>query len=278
MQLSPRYGSEPVIVLEGPVDEVVASTVRQRRRLAEVVTGFGADEWSHPSRCERWTARDVIVHLDSTNAFWTASITAGVRGEPTRFLATFDPVSSPAELVEAAHARETAEVLDHFLASTEMFTEALEGLGDEDLDQLAEAPPGHVPVSTVVHHALWDSWVHERDVLLPMGGAPDEEPDEITACLRYATALAPALSITSGARRRGTLAIDVVEPEVLLTADVGDIVVVRPGSAPGADLRLSGDAVELLEALSVRAPLAQQVPEDVAWLVDGLAEIFDTPR
>jgi uncharacterized protein (TIGR03083 family) len=278
MQLSPRYGTEPLIVLEGPVDDVVASTVRQRRRLAEVVSGFGADEWSHPSRCDRWTTRDVIVHLDSTNAFWTASIAAGVRGEPTRFLATFDPVTSPAGLVEAAHDRDTAEVLHRFLASTETFTEALEGLGDEDLDQLAEAPPGHVPVSTVVHHALWDSWVHERDVVLPMGGAPDVEPDEITACLRYAAALAPALSITNRLRRRGTLAIDVVDPEVALIADVGDTVAVRPGSAPGADLRLTGDAVELLEALSVRAQLTQHVPEDVAWLVDGLAEIFDTPR
>ena len=47
----------------------------------------------------------------------------------------------------------------------------------------------------------------------------------------------------------------------------------------GADLVLSGDAVEVLEALSIRRPLDQAIAPDVAWMVDGLATQFDaTPR
>ena len=96
MLLNPHYGADPVLVLEGDPTAILAPTVRQRRRLAATVAGFTEAEWSHPSRCDGWSSRDVIVHLDGTNFFWTQSIAAGLRGDPTRYLATFDPVASPA--------------------------------------------------------------------------------------------------------------------------------------------------------------------------------------
>jgi hypothetical protein len=60
---------------------------------------------------------------------------------------------------------------------------------------------------------------------------------------------------------------------------VGDRVVAgEAGEADAgadAELRLTGDAVELLEALSVRRPLAQPIPPASAWLIDHLATVFD---
>ena len=50
----------------------------------------------------------------------------------------------------------------------------------------------------VAHHALWDCWVHERDIVLPLGLPTAIEPDEVRACLRYAAALSPAFAISSG--------------------------------------------------------------------------------
>ena len=41
------------------------------------------------------------------------------------------------------------------------------------------------------------------------------------------------------------------------------------------DLQVSGDAVHLLEAFSRRVPLDQEVPDDRAWMLGGLSEIFD---
>ena len=40
-------------------------------------------------------------------------------------------------------------------------------------------------MSDVLHHALWDAWIHERDVLLPLGVSPTEEPDEVAALLDW---------------------------------------------------------------------------------------------
>ena len=277
MQLTPRYGAQPVITLDGPPAAIAGPLIRQRRRLATALASFTDEQWSHPSRCAGWSNRDVIVHLDSTNTFWSMSIAAGVHGEPTRFLATFDPVASPAQLVAGSGDVSTGEVLARFVASTDALVGLCSSLDHAGWSAAAEAPPGHVSVSAVAHHALWDSWVHERDVLVPLGLAPEPEADEVAACLRYVAALGPALALNRGAAGSGVLAIDATGPDVVVVVDIGEQVVVRAGAAgaPTAELRLAGDAVELLEALSVRRPLTQLIPADSAWMLRGLSDTFD---
>jgi cyanate lyase len=68
----------------------------------------------------------------------------------------------------------------------------------------------------------WDSWIHERDVVMPLRGAATEEPDEVAA-----------------------------------------------------DLGLHGDAVDLIEMLSVRQPFNQSIPAEADWMLRGITEIFD---
>lgn len=274
MQLTPRYGNDPVLVLDGAPDAVLGPTVRQRRRLAATVSSFTDEQWTHPSRCEGWSNRDVISHLDSTNAFWSFSIRQGLAGEPTRFLATFDPVASPAQIVAGTAELPAEAVLESFLASNEAYLTLLESLDDDGWQALAEAPPGHVAVRTLATHGLWDAWVHERDILLPLGLDQALEPDEVTAALRFAASLGPTYGMTMGMPGRGTIGIDATDPTASFRVEVGDAVVVHDGDGP-ADLVLAGDAVELIEALSLRAPLASPVPAEHAWLLAGLATVFD---
>jgi uncharacterized protein (TIGR03083 family) len=276
MQLTPRYGTDPIITLDGSPSDILAPVVRQRRRLAAVLAKFTEEQWAHPSRCQGWSNRDVVVHLDNTNSFWAFSIAAGLRGEPTTFLATFDPVASPAQLVAGSKDVSANDVLERITASTAAFIATLESLADHDWLVLAEAPPGHISVSALAHHALWDSWVHERDVLLPLGVAPDEESDEVTATLRYVSALAPAFAVSRGSAETGTLGVAATSPDINFVVDIGDRVAVR-SSTSKPNLRLTGDAVQLVEALSIRKPLTQPIPADCAWMVSGLAELFDAP-
>ena len=277
MLLIPRYGTDPVIVLDGDPSAIAEPAIRQRRRLAALLAELDDEQWAHPSRCAGWSSRDVILHLDSTNNFWSFSIAQGQRGEPTTFLARFDPVASPVQLVLDAGAISNAETLERFSASTEAFAATLESLDGEGWTTLAEAPPGHISTSALAHHALWDSWVHERDIALPLGRPPVEEPDEIAACLRYGAALSPAFSLNLGAVERGTLAVDVTAPDLSFVVEVDGRVAVRAGSDGDPDLRFTGPAVELLEALSFRRPLDQVVPDGSAWMLRGLADTFDNP-
>jgi len=94
-------------------------------------------------------------------------------------------------------------------------------------------------------------------------------------CLSYAAVLSPALAVAGGSTRNGSIAIDVTKPDAQFVVEVGETVLVRPGVPPDEALHLAGDAVELLEALSFRAPLPCAVADEHRWLVSGLARVFD---
>ena len=274
MLLKPRYDGPPVIAIEPRVPGP-HPVVQQRQRVVELLADLSDDEWSQPSRCAGWTVQDVITHLNSTNSFWAFSIAQALAGEPTRFLASFDPVASPAELVDSTQGTPPAATLDAFRASAEAMALAVEELDDAGWSTLGEAPPGHVPLALVADHALWDSWVHERDVVLPLGRTPVEDDREVLTCLRYAAALGQAFEIGQGGGRGGTAVLEVTDPaaRIVVSAE-GDQVRVHDGPAPdGAPVgRLA--AVPLLEMLS-RRDAGQPEPEVVGWLAAGLATVFD---
>ena len=48
----------------------------------------------------------------------------------------------------------------------------VDGLDDAGWATVAEAPAGLIPVRLLALHALWDCWVHERDIVLdPFAGS-----------------------------------------------------------------------------------------------------------
>lgn len=276
MQISPRYDAEPIIELDGPVDDQRMPLVRQRRRLVGALAGLDAEQWRAPSRCDEWTAQDVVNHLVVTDGFWLSSIEAALAGAPSRVLAGFDPKATPAALASAMRALPPEESLAQLAAATDALCAAVEALDDRGWSSIGEAPPGHLPVRLLAHHALWDGWVHERDIFLPLGGAPDEEPDEVRSSLRYAAALGPGFALVARPDARGSLVLDVIDGEPVVVDVDGSVRVSDGGEVGGSALVLRGSAVELLEVLSIRAPMTYDVPAEQRWLVAGLAEVFET--
>jgi len=275
MQLTPRYDGPPLLRLDGPFTDPSVPLMQQRRRLAATLTTFDAEQWAAPTRCDGWSVQDVVTHLVSTNQFFAISISAGLAGEPTRFLATFDPVASPAEMVAKVRSQPFGAVLDRFVETNEALADAATGLDEAGWATIGEAPPGHVALRAVALHALWDAWIHERDVLLPLGLPTVEEADEISGTLHYAAALGPAFSASLGSTREGVLAVAASDPDDRFVVEVGSTVVVRDGEAPEGAPRLVGSAVELLEALSFRAPLPHPMAPEDQWLLGDLGQIFD---
>jgi uncharacterized protein (TIGR03083 family) len=273
VQLSPRYGPIPIISLDGDPAAVAEPAIRQRRRVLTMLEHLTDDEWRSPSRCDGWSTQDVAVHLASTNAFWEIAIRSGVDGSPTEMLATFDPVATPARMVaDSTVGRD--EIIETFAASSESLARLLLGLSETDWTAQAEAPPGHVAVSAVVHHALWDSWIHERDIALPLGRTSDVEPDEVRACLRYVAALSPAIVLAGGSREAVGFDVVTSDPDAAFHVEIAADVIVTEGSS-GSVLELTGSSVDLLEALSFRQPLEQPIPEGFRWAFAGLGAAFD---
>lgn len=275
MLLNPRYGGDPVLIDHSPTGDPATPLVRQRDRLGEVLARLTDEQWAAPSRCEGWTMRDVVSHLITTNLFWSASVDAARRGEPTTLLASFDPVATPAALVDATRDQPAAAVLDRYVETATALRDLLGAI--DDWTVLGESPAGHVALSLVAAHALWDSWTHERDILLPLGLEQDLHDDEIAISLRYAAALNPALAATNGTSRPGALVLDATDPKVQVTITAGPTVVLTDG-LPAADqptLTLAAPAVDLVEGLTFRAPMPCAVDAEGAWLLAGLDAAFD---
>jgi len=243
--------------------------------METMLADLGDEEWSAPSRCDGWSVQDVVAHLVGVNAFWRSSVTAGLNGSPTRVLAGFDPAATPPLMVEPMRALTPAAVLDQFVASNDAFLATISDLDAPAWTTLAETPPGHLPMHLLARHALWDAWIHERDIALPLGRTAAEEPDELRSCLGYAAALSPAFAISFGAPTLGAFAIETTDPVVRLVLEVGETVAVREGAAPTAAPCLRGDTVSLIEALSLRAPTSVSAPIEWRRLLEGLAMAFD---
>jgi uncharacterized protein (TIGR03083 family) len=274
MRLAPRYEGPTVLTLAGDGD-VGSVFLRQRRRLEATFASLSDDDWRAPTRCENWTVQDVATHLDGVNGFFHSAIAAGLAGTPTRVLEGFDPKATPAAVVGAVSAKAPAATLAELVRSDDALCGLIDGLDDQQWSTIAEGPPGFVPVRLLVHHALWDSWTHERDVGLPLGLAVAEEPEEIMACLRYVAGFGPAVALTLGTAKPAVMVLETTDPDGLVAVEVTDRVVVHDQPPTDAAVVLHGSAIDLLEALSVRAPLAGNVPADHRWLVDTLAMVFE---
>ncbi len=276
MKISPRYEGSPILDFPGVPADSLAATVRQRRRMESTLAGLADADWRAPSRCAAWTVRDVVAHLVGVNGFWHASIRAGLAGSPTRVLGSFDPARTPAVMVSTMATLPDQEVLDQFVASNDALLAAMTALGDGGWLTIAESPAGHVPIRVLAMHALWDAWIHERDIAIPLGLPCAAEDDEVAACLKYAAAISPALAIGFGLPAVGRLAVEGTDPVVGFVLAVGDSVRLADRVHGTVEVPcLRGPSVDLVEALSLRTPLPDVAPPEWRRMLDGLAMAFD---
>jgi uncharacterized protein (TIGR03083 family) len=274
MKVSPRYDGPAILEFDGPVDDQLVPVTRQRLRFAAMLAELGDDDWRAPSRCENWTVQDVVTHLVGVNAYWQLSIEAGLAGNPTRMLDGFDPAATPEVLIAGLRTLSPTEVLDQLVASHDGLLGVIGALDDAGWSTPAETPAGHVPIRLLVQHALWDCWVHERDIALPLGLTPPIEADEVASSIRYAAAVSPGFLLSSGNQINGRFAVDATEPDTSFWLEIDESVHVHDGAPPADTPCLRGDAVELTEALSIRAPLPDATPTEWHELLRGLAAAF----
>jgi uncharacterized protein (TIGR03083 family) len=217
-----------------------------------------------------------VAHLVGVNAFWQASVQAGLAGAPTRLLVGFDPAVTPGLMVDAMRELAPADVLEQFVASNDSLLAVFDSLDDEQWMTVAETPPGHVAIRVVAHHALWDCWIHERDIALPLGVTPPVEPDELRSSLRYVSALCPAFALSTGRSFADVFAVEATDPDESFVLVVDQCVAVRDGDDCDIDeeVRLRGGALTLVEALSLRGPLPASAPTPWRELLRGLATAF----
>ncbi len=185
------YGGSGVpLRIDGEVEGPAVAWGSQRGRVRGWLSGLADSGWGGPTRCESWDTTALVRHLASASQFLGYTLHRASAGELTRLLQGMDTRTT----VEAAASMlgDMAPVAaQETLAAADAAVDAeLAKLSGTDWGALAEAPPGQLPAHLVVSHFLFDSWVHEYDLMVPRGERPVVDPLEAEVVLRYLIGLA----------------------------------------------------------------------------------------
>lgn len=244
----------------------------QRRRFVTVLQAFGADDWAAPTRCADWSAHEVVRHLCDANAI---GIAAGPDDGTLDITEGFDPRTSPGRWLAASADESPGATLGRFAATTS----ELLALGRDRLAQGrrfdVRMPYGPMDWTVLVLHAFWDSWIHERDVLLARGEEHPTDGDATAYATAYGLFIATTVASRFGRQIREKLTLG-GDGGGIFELDSRDGIALTVLRETGAGPR----AAEVADALAGRAQLAAALPGLPAHsrtALSCMADFFHTP-
>ncbi|MDP1820606.1 MAG: hypothetical protein Q8K58_12055 [Acidimicrobiales bacterium] len=135
---------------------------------------------------------------------------------------------------------------------------------------MAEAPLGHVPAHLSVNHFLFDSWVHEYDLMLPRGEQPQLEQAEVEAVIPYVLALA---GVATGST--ATLDVRVTDPDLRIGVRVADdVTLVEVGTAPSGAPVVEGRAHHIVDRATGRSGGRVEGDAQALAVLDAFGQIL----
>lgn len=146
-------------------DDLIELLAVHHQRLILTWQSFDARQWQHRSRNAEWTVHQTVRHV----ADGMERVEAAANGHSPRGEGAFDPRSTPAEWLASSENERPSATIDRFAtASTSLRTGVADRMGSGDMTH-DPTVYGTAHWTVNVAHLLWDSWLHERDVLLPLG-------------------------------------------------------------------------------------------------------------
>jgi hypothetical protein len=176
-------------------DLVPVALRRVRERMLDVCDDLSADEWTAPSRCERWNVHDVVRHVRDASHIHVASL----RGEPTPFSqgGPFDTQETPRRWLEQSAGQSPDDTLGELrecCATEELTLEARRAGGAGDV---VGGPYGEIHWAVLTTHVFWDAWLHARDVTEALRRESRSTPEEDRVVALYSLLIAsmPAVRV-----------------------------------------------------------------------------------
>jgi len=244
----------------------------QRRRFAAVLQGFGPGDWAAPTRCPGWSAHEVVRHLCDCNAIGAA---AGPDDRTLDLTAGFDPRTIPSGWLTTSAGEPPEATLSRFVATTGELLAVLRARLAQNRRFDVRLPFGPMDWTVFVLHGFWDSWLHERDVLLPRGTGHPTDGDATGYAAAYGVFIAAAVASMFG---------DPVRQQLTLGGDGGGVFDLDSrGAVTLTVTRLATagpPAAQVTDALAGRAPTSAVLgglPASTRTALSHLADFFNTP-
>lgn len=225
-------------------------------RVIEGWEGLSPDDWDARSRNAGWTVHETARHV--ADAMTVCS--AGLCGQPPDLpFAGFDPLETPDAWIARSVDEPPAATIERFAGAADLLRERVgERSASGDASSLRTPyGPAHWTLSVV--HVFWDSWLHERDVLLPLGRRADSSIDEqrLVGLYGLLVALVPARmvghEVATSVRFAGS-----PHRDVTAAFEAGRL---TAAETRGIEPTLQGDVATVTDALSGRGiPIAEALP------------------
>ena len=247
---------------------------RQRQRFVAVLRGFGPGDWAAPTRCSEWSAHDVVCHLCDGNAIIKAWATGTGYGA-LDVTAGFDPRITPRTWSALSAGQSPGATLSRFLASTDDLLVLVRNRLARGHSFDICLPYGPMAWKVGILHAFWDSWLHERDVLLAPGREHPTDGDATRYATAYGLFIATAVACMYG---------DQVQETLTLGGDGGGVFDLdnrRAVTLTATTMTTAGPpAAQVTDALAGRAPVAAVLGDLSASsraALSRMADFFNTP-
>jgi uncharacterized protein (TIGR03083 family) len=244
----------------------------QRERFVAVLRGFGADDWAAPTRCAAWSAHDIVRHLCDANTYLAATSPGDRRLDIT---AGFDPRVTPRRWAAVSADESPDATFRRFLTTTEQMLGQLRGWLAQDRRFDVHLPYGLMDWTVLALHAHWDSWLHERDVLLAQGREHPTGDDATFYATAYGLFIAAAVAPLFG---------DQVQEKLTLGGDGGGIFDVESrGAATLAVTRMvtagppASQVTDALAGRSADAAALSGLPSGSRTALLRMADFFNSP-
>jgi uncharacterized protein (TIGR03083 family) len=246
----------------------------QRQRFATVLDGFGPGDWAAPTRCAAWSAHDVVRHLCDGNGIARTWV-AGTDDGALDLTAGFDPRITPRRWRTASDAESPGATLGRFLATTEDLLACARARLAQRWQFDVRLPYGPMDWTVGALHGFWDSWLHERDVLLARGANHPTDGDATAYATAYGMFIAAAVA---------SMLADPVQQTLTLGGDGGGIFEVDsrgPVTLTVTRQTTAGPpAATVTDALAGRAPVTDvlgDLPASSRTALSRMADFFNTP-
>jgi uncharacterized protein (TIGR03083 family) len=129
--------------------------------LDDLLSGLTDDQATVPSLCPGWTVRDVVLHI--------GGIEHMLRGEAPGAFADSLPFDRVGAWISSFDGASNAELLAGFRDVIAARRHDLASLTDADLETPTLTPVGRGTYGRFMAVRVFDCWVHEQDIRVPLG-------------------------------------------------------------------------------------------------------------
>ncbi len=152
--------------------------------FSNLIQGFGEDDWGIQSLCPDWDIRGVVTHL--------AGIEDLLLGWVPQSADEWPPFGKMAEFESAMANLSSDELLQTVMKILDKRRQELLKLGDDVWEAECMTPVGPATYGRFMNVRVFDFWVHQRDMTMPLGIDTDDSGahaqislDEVHGSLGY---------------------------------------------------------------------------------------------